>query len=136
MNKRRFLFKEVEATKLAYLNPDLPPKLNHQRSELRLVVNLAKSKQTEAKFQGNKITVSNKVYRHDDLDQLPSGLILSDAYQVKTAKGIAFSGHNVFLYNFYPVKVVIDNVEFKSAEHAYQHSRATFFGDTKTAEKN
>lgn len=135
VNKRRFQLKEVDATKSAYLNPDLPPKLNHQRSELRSVVNLAKSKQVAAKFQGNRITVDNKVYRHDELDKLPSGLTLSDAFQVKTPKGIAFSGHNVFLSNFYPVKVVFENENFISSEQAYQHCRANFFGDTKTADK-
>lgn len=122
INKKRFLLKEVDATKSAYLNADLPAKLSQQRLELRSIVNLAKSKQ-----------IDKQVYRHNDLHKLPSGTRLSDAFQVNTPKGIAFSGQNVPFSNFYPVKIVYNGSEFNSAEHAYQHKRAVFVGDTKSA---
>lgn len=133
INRKRFQPKEVDATKSAFLNADLPAKLSQQRLVLRSIVNLAKSKQIDTSFQGVKILVDKQVYRHNDLHKLPPGFRLSDAFQVNTPKGIAFSGQNVPFSNFFPVKIVYGGTEFKSAEHAYQHGRAVFAGDTKSA---
>lgn len=76
----------MDATKSAFLNADLLAKLSQQRTELRSIVNLDKSKQIEAKFQADKIVIDKQVYPHDELHKLPSGIRLSDAFQVNTPK--------------------------------------------------
>lgn len=102
---------------------------------MRCLVAHDKSKNVNARLIGNKVSINNKIYGHKDLDKLPDGLKLCDAKLVETPKGLAFQSHHTFLSNFYPSKVNFNGKHFKSAEHPYQFSRATFLGDTVSADK-
>lgn len=133
VNRKRFNMKDSDESKNIFMNEDLPSKVNAYRADLRCLVAHAKSKSINAKILGNKISIDNKIYRHKDIDKLPEGLRLSDAKMIDTTKGIAFQSHHAFLSNFFPCTVNYNGIKFKSAEHAYQYSRATFLGKTITA---
>lgn len=126
--------KDIEDKKNVFLNEDLPGKVNAYRADMRCLVNHAKSKNVNAKLLGNKVSIDNKVYSHKDIDKLPDGLRMSDAKMVDTVKGIAFQSKHAFLSNFFPCKIKHNGIQFESSEHAYQYSRATFFGFHTTAE--
>ena len=44
----------------------------------------------------------------------------------------SFSGKYRFLSNFYPVEIVWDGIQYPSAEHAYQATKAVSFSDRLT----
>lgn len=104
VNKKRVNLKDSDKTKLAFLNEDLPLKINQQCADLRCIVNHAKSKNVNAKIIGNRISVDNRVYSYKDIDRLPEGLKISDAKLVDTPKGLAFQSHYAFLSNFFPTR--------------------------------
>lgn len=130
VSRRRRDLKEVEEFKGVYMNDDLPQKLNQQQGELRAVLKLAKSKNMNARKVGNKISIDNKVYAHEDLDSLPEGIRLSDVNTRVTPKGIAFAGQYVPLSNFYPQEMKFNGKILPSAEHIYQFEKAKFFKNT------
>lgn len=134
VNRKRFNLKDLDESKNVFLNEDLPAKVNAYRADLRCLVSHAKSKNVSAKLFGNRVSIDNKMYGHKDIDKLPEGLKMSDAKIVETAKGLAFQSQHAFLSNFFPCKVFYNNIHYKSAEHAYQHTRAVFFGFHSTAE--
>lgn len=135
VNKKRIHLKDSDDTKQSFLNEDLPIKINQQRSELRCIVDHAKSKNVNAKVLGNRILVANKTYTHRDIDKLPQGLKISDAKTIDTPKGIAFQSQYSFLSNLYPAQTKYNGINYPSAEHAYQHSRALFLGKHDCAHK-
>lgn len=133
VNRRRSNLKDSDETKTLFLNEDLPAKTNQQRAELRCIVEHAKSKKVHAKSMGNRISIDNKVYSHRDIDKLPQGLKISDAKTVDTVKGLAFQSEYAFLSNFYPAPIKYNGINFPTAEHAYQFTRATFLGKHDTS---
>lgn len=126
-------FRESDETKTAFLNDDLPTKVNQQRAELRCIVNHAKSKNVYAKTLGDKISVDNKIYSYRDIDRLPQGLKISEAKMIDTPRGIAFQSQYAFLSNFYPAPVKYNGIQFPTSEHCYQYNRVTFFGNQDAA---
>lgn len=128
VNRKRFNLKDSDESKNVFLNEDLPAKVNAYRADLRCLVAHAKSKNVNAKLVGNRVSIDNKIYGHRDIDKLPEGLRLSDAKVMDTPKGLAFQSKHAFLSNFFLTKVNYNGIQFISAEHAYQHTRATFLG--------
>lgn len=134
VNRKRFHLKDTEENKTVFLNEDLPTKVNAYRADLRCLVNHAKSKNMNAKLLGNKVSIDNKIYGHKDIDKLPEGLRMCDAKMIDTVKGIAFQSQHAYLSNFFPCKIKYNGIQYNSAEHAYQHTRATFLGFHSNAE--
>lgn len=128
VNKRRTNLKDSEMTQSSYLNDDLPVKVNQRRSDMRCIVNHAKSKNVNARILGDRISVDNKIYSYKDIDRLPDGLKIADAKMIATPKGIAFQSNYAFLSNFYPAPLKYKGMYFATSEHAYQFTRATFLG--------
>lgn len=128
VNRKRRNLKDSDETKGSYLNEDLPQKVNQRRADLRCIVNNAKAKNLEAKAMGDRINIGNVIYSYQDIDSLPQGLTLEDAKTVNTPRGIAFQGPDSFLSNFYVTSVKFNGRIYPSAEHAYQHDRATYLG--------
>lgn len=77
---------------------------------------------------GDRINIGNVIYSYHDISSLPQGLTLEDSKMVNTPKGIAFQGPDSYLSNFYKIPVRYNGRTYPSAEHAYQHDRATFLG--------
>lgn len=128
VNRKRRNLKDADETRGSYLNEDLPQKVNQRRADLRCIVNNAKAKNFEAKAMGDRINIGNVVYSYHDIDSLPQGLTLEDAKMVNTPKGIAFQGPDSFLSNFHKSTVRFNGRTYPTAEHAYQHDRATYLG--------
>lgn len=125
--------REFEDFQSIYVNDDLPPKISRQHKDLRSVVNLAKSKQMDAKKIGNKITINDQTYTHRDLGNLPEGIKLADVNSKITPKGLAFSGQHVLFSNFFPIEMRFNGIVFPTAEHAYQFERAKFLNKNESA---
>lgn len=77
--KRRNL-NDSDATKGSFLNEDLPPKVNQRRSDIRSIVNNAKSRNLEAKAMGDKFSIENMVYSYADVVALNFGGCQNDCY--------------------------------------------------------
>lgn len=107
-----------------YINDDLPQLINERRSDFRTIMKLAKSQDVPVSYQNSKITVNNVTYIHRNLDCLPEGLRLEDAKIVKVKGGLAFHSEHAWLSNFYKCDFNLQGINFRSAEHAFQYTRA------------
>lgn len=127
---RRIIFhnkkalKDTEEYGSVYINEDLPQVVNNRRADIRSVYVNAVNKGQNATMAGSKITVNNVTYRHDELDDLPTGLTLGDSKLVQIKGGLAFASHHAYLSNLYHCNFRINGQSFDSAERAYQFSRA------------
>lgn len=123
-----------EATTRIYLNEDLPQLVNNRKSDFRTIMKLAKAKKIPVSYQNNKITVNNVTYSHRNLDCLPAGVRLEDAKTVKVKGGYAFHSEHSWLSNFFPCDIDLQGINFKSAEQAFQYTRAIRLGVPSAAE--
>lgn len=130
---RNELNDDASTTKV-YLNEDLPQIINNRRSDFRAIMKLAKAKKIPASYQNNKITVNNITYTHRNLDCLPSGVRLEDAKTIKVKGGYAFHSEHAWLSNFYQCNLEIQGIPFRSAEQAYQYTRAVRLNEPQAAE--
>lgn len=122
------------ASPKVYLNEDLPQLVNNRKADFRTIMKLAKSKKIPASYQGNKLTVNNVTYSHRNLDCLPAGVRLEDAKTVKVKGGFAFHSAHSWLSNFFPCSFDLQGITFRSAEHAFQYTRAIRLGEPQNAE--
>ena len=77
----------------------------------------------------SKLVIDDKVYKFEDIDELPHGLTLEKAKIIATSDGWAFQSHHAFLSNMHPSKFEVDNKEYKTNEHYYQSKCAAFHND-------
>lgn len=122
--QNRKVLKDSENYSSVYISDDLPQVVNERRADIRSVYLNAINKGQNASMAGTKVTVNNVTYKHNELNNLPSGLSLSDSKLVQVRGGIAFSSHHAYLSNFYPCSFKINGQNFDCAERAYQYSRA------------
>lgn len=129
----RSALNDTESTTKVYLNEDLPQLINERRSKFRIISKLAKSQKIPVSYQNSQITVNNITYSHRNMDCLPNGVRLEDAKIVKVKGGLAFHSEHAWLSNFFPCKIDIQGLSFKSAEQAFQYTRAIRLKDTHLA---
>ena len=96
-----------------------------KRAELRSIVNHAKTLGIPAKQSGDKITVADQVYSHQNLDCLPANLSLESAHTKPIGDhSIGFYSKHSPLSNFYPCTFTMNNERFNSVEQALQTYKA------------
>ena len=100
-----------------------------QRRDLRCLAAFARSQDIQAKVKGDKLVIDEKVYRYDDIDELPHGLSLEKSKIIAVNDGWAFQSHHAFPSNMYPSKFEVDNKVYKTNEHYYQSKCAAFHND-------
>lgn len=129
----RTALNDTESTTKVYLNDDLPQLISERRSKFRIISKIAKMQKIPVSYQNNQITVNNVTYSHRNMDCLPKGLRLEDAKIVKVKGGLAFHSEYAWLSNFFPCPIEIQGLTFKSAEQAFQYTRAIRLKDTPLA---
>lgn len=129
----RSALNDTESTTKVYLNDDLPQLINERRSKFRIISKIAKMQKIPVSYQNNQITVNNITYSHRNMDCLPKGVRLEDAKIVKVKGGLAFHSEHAWLSNFFPCQIEIQGLTFKSAEQAFQYTRAIHLKDTHLA---
>ena len=97
-----------------------------QRRDLRCIVAFAKSQGIEAKVKGDRLIIDEKVYKHEDLDELPHGLSMEKAKIIAVSDGWAFQSHHAYLSNMHPSKFDEGSKTYKTNEHYYQAQCAVF----------
>ena len=100
-----------------------------QRRDLRCLAAYARSQDIEAKVKGDKLVIDEKVYRYEDIDELPHGLSMERAKIIAVSDGWAFQSHHAFLSNMHPSKFEVDNKVYKTNEHYFQSQCAAFHND-------
>ena len=79
--------------------------------------------------------VNGIIYSIDDLHSLPPNLAPYKVAQKEDDDTIAFHGCLSLWSNFHTSLFMLDGKRFKTAEHWIQYSKATHFGDTRTAQE-
>ena len=67
-----------------------------QRRDLRCLVAYAKSEGIEAKLKGDRLIIDGKVYKYEDLDDLPYNLSMERTKLIPVTDGSAFNATMYF----------------------------------------
>ena len=79
------------------------------------------------------LVVDGISYDHTTIDRLPKDLTLEFAYSREHNDQLYFSSEHVFLSNFHPCEIVLENAKCSSLEQAYFYLMAMEVGDLKAA---
>ena len=114
--KRVSSLKDKAKWKRVSIGDDLTPEQNRNRQDLRDLCALARREKIDARLSGNALIVDNRRFLHKDINNLPHGLTLKDAKQVRCKNGIAFQGPASYLSNLHKISFVYEDLDFTSAE--------------------
>ena len=110
--------------KYTYLADDITPEQQSKRRDLRCLHAYAKSMGLDTKLRSDTILVDGKRYTHDDIDKLPHEITLENAKVVEVEDGYAFQGEHAFLSSLFEVEITFNERKQRSAEQAFQFTRA------------
>ena len=127
--------KNNEACKLVWINERLDNEQRKIRSEIRAVVNLAKSIGREARTVGENAIISGIKYSHQSLHTLPPEITLEKAFTRELNGHIYFNSEHSPLSSFYPAEINYGNEKYCHNEQAYQHQRAVTVGNVDIAKQ-
>lgn len=133
--KNRKALKDSDLYSNVYINDDLPQVMNERRADIRAVYINAINKGQNATMGASKITVNNVTYKHNELNNLPEGLCLSDSKIMQVKGGLAFASAHAYLSNLHRCSFRINGQLFDSNEKAYQFSRAMHLKAPEVAQK-
>ena len=127
--------KNNEACKLVWINECLDSEQRKIRSEIRAVVDLAKSIGREARTVGENAIISGIKYSHQSLHTLPPEITLEKAFTRELNGHIYFNSEHSPLSSFYPAEINYGNEKYCHNEQAYQHQRAVTVGNVDIAKQ-
>ena len=89
----------------------------------------------KSKLEGDTLVIKSQKYTINDLHKLPEKLNSFNATSTLNDNNIAFFGELNPLSNFHPAKFNFDGKDFTCSEQLIQCTKATYFGDSDTAQK-
>lgn len=123
--KKKAAMKNKKLLGKVFYNDDLPDHTRKIIQEMREIASYAKKIGFEdAKVSGQKLFVGGKSYSEDELFLLPERIRLENIKTRPIGEGIGFQSKYSYLSNFYPCKIVINNMSFTSAEQAFYYYKA------------
>lgn len=99
-----------------FLNEDLPDEAKRKISDVHKYGNFLKTK-------------TGRLYCYDELSHMPNRLTLKDSRTIYRNGVVAFQSHHSPLSNLFPAPIKRNGIIYRSAEHAYQHAKATICKD-------
>ena len=132
--KSRNNIKKNPNCKNIWVNEVVHEKIKQQRNELHAIHLLAVKNGHQSKHVLDIITVDGIVYNHSTIHKLPVDLTLELAFTREINDQIFFNPEHVFLSNFHPCKIVLEDAVCSSLEQAYFYLMAKEIGDLKAAQ--
>ena len=132
--KNRNNIKKNPNCKNVWVNDVVHDKVRQQRNELHAIHLLAVKNGHQSKHILDIITIDGIVYSHNTIQKLPADLTLELAFTREYNDQIFFNSEHVFLSNFHPCKIVLEDTVCSSLEQAYFYIMAKELGDLKAAQ--
>ena len=102
------------------ISEDFPESYQKQRSFLKPVLSLAKSKGLKATLIANKILIESKSYSVDQIKDLPPDLNPEKECIIQDSNTVCFFGRHTPLSNFYKSHFVLNGHHYNCAEQFLQ----------------
>ena len=119
--------------KNVWINEVIHDKVKQQRNELHAVHLLAVNNGHQSKHVMDILTIDGLTYSHSTLHKLPEDLTLEKAFSREHNSHIYFNSEHIFLSNFHPCEIELDDAVCSSLEQAYFYIMAKDIGDLKAA---
>ena len=87
---------------------------------------LRKISRYRCKLKGDKLVIDKKMYRHEDLEDLPHGLSMEKVKIIPVTNVWAFQSLHLYLSNMHPSGFDEGQKHYKTKEHYYQSKCAVF----------
>ena len=112
-----------------YINEDLPAPIKARRSELRAIVQHARSTGVNAKQSGDKIVIEGQWYDQNTTKCLPPKFSLETVRTQELGSDATsfFSKHSPFS-NFSPAAFVVNHKTYNCVEQFFQATKSSFAG--------
>ena len=125
--KRNWHCKEI------WINEVVLEQVRIQRNELHALYLLAAHNSHSSRNYLDTLIVDGIAYSHATIEKLPKDLTLELEYSREQNDHLYFSSEHVFLSNFHPCKIALEDVICTSLEQAYFYLMAKEVGDLKAA---
>lgn len=112
-----------------YVNEDLPDEIKRRRADVYKYVQYMLEKGYNISQRGDSVQINKTVYKYEELSAMPPGMTLADSRTIEKKGVIAFQSPHSPLSNLYPCTIKRNGLNYKSAEHAFQHSKAVVCKD-------
>ena len=117
-----------------WINEVIPEQTRIHRNELHALYLLAITNGHTSRHFLDTIVVDGISYDHTTIGKLPRDLTLEFAYSREHNDHLYFSSEHMFLSNFHPCEITLEDAKCSSLEQAYFYLMAKAVGDIKTAQ--
>ena len=132
--KNRNNIKRNPNCKNVWVNEVVHDKVRQQRNELHAIHLLAQKNGHQSKHVLDIVTIDGIAYSHNTIHKLPADLTLELAFSREYNDQLFFNSEHIFLSNFHPCKIVLEDAICSSLEQAYYYLMAKDIGDLKSAQ--
>ena len=132
--KNRYTIKRNPNCKDIWLNEIVHEKIRLQRNELHALHQLAIRNGHTSKHVLDTIVINGITYNHSSIHKLPADLTLELAYSREYDDSIYFNLEHVFLSNFHPCTIKLEDASCTSLEQAYFYIMAKDIGNMEIAQ--
>ena len=116
-----------------WVNEVVNEHIRQQRNELHALHLLAVKNGHQSKHVMDILTIDGITYNHNTISRLPKDLNLENAYSRDLNDHLFFNSEHVFLSNFHPCDIELEDVTCTSLEQAYFYLMAKEMGNMKAA---
>ena len=132
--QNRNSIKRNPCCKEIWINEVILEQVRIQRNELHALYLLAVHNGHSSRHYLDTLIVDGISYNHATITRLPKDLTLELAYIREHNDQLYFSSEHVFLSNFHPCSIVLEDATCSSLEQAYFYLMAKEVGDMKAAQ--
>ena len=122
--RNAYKLKDLPQYKNTYLSDDISVDQQRKRRDLRCLHANAKSQGLDSKLRTDAIVVDGKRYTHEEINKLPHELSMENAKIIEVEDGYAFQSEHAFLSSLFEVEIEFNARKHRSAEHAFNFTRA------------
>ena len=132
--KNRLVIKQNPNCKDIWLNEVVLDQVRKERNELHTLHLLAMNKGHDSRHIQDVLIVDGITYSHGSIHRLPVGINLEAAYTREYDDAIYFNSEHVFMSNFSPCSITIEDATCSCLEQAYFFLMAKDLGNLKVAQ--
>ena len=108
-----------------WVSEDVTPQTRRSRNVMREVVKEARVQGARCTATRNSVTINDKKYTEENLDDLPSEFAVEKTKMKKMGDTLAYQSEHAPFSNLHPAKVLIGKRKYTSSEQAFRHIRAS-----------
>ena len=117
-----------------WINEVILDQVRVQQNELHAIYLLALNKGHTSRHFFDTLVVDGITYDHATIGKLPKDLTLEFAYSREHNDHLYFNSEHMFLSNFHPCEIVLEDAKCSSLEQAYFYLMAKEVGDIRAAQ--